>query len=73
MLTKIMQPICEKSFRSWLLTNGKFNKLYYEMGEPVPFDVTLRDGIQSLPREHQDTFTLLEKINLYHSKPTNQI
>jgi len=65
MLTKIMQPICGKSFRSWLLSNPKFNKFYYEMGEPLPFDVTLRDGLQGLTKDEQNEFTTNKKVEIY--------
>jgi len=53
-------------FRQLCLKNPKFHNFYNMLGSPTPFDVTLRDGLQSLPREQQETFTLVEKINLYH-------
>jgi isopropylmalate/homocitrate/citramalate synthase len=59
-------PKCALSFKKILNTNSDFSKFYYFLGEPKPFDVTLRDGLQSLPREHQDKFTIVEKLNLYH-------
>lgn len=65
MLTKKMYPTCGKTFRSWRLLNPKFNKFYYEMGEPVPFDVTLRDGLQSLSKEEQTEFTTNKKFEIY--------
>jgi isopropylmalate/homocitrate/citramalate synthase len=66
MLARKLYPKCALDFKKFLYVNPNYSKFYYMLGEPKPFDVTLRDGIQSLPREHQDTFTLLEKINLYH-------
>ena len=54
----------------------KFNTIYNELGRPQPFDVTLRDGLQSLSKEEQKLYTLekkkeiYEKINLIY-KPKN--
>lgn len=66
MLTKKIYPKCALTFKKILNTNSDFSKFYYFLGEPKPFDVTLRDGLQSLPREHQEKFTIVEKLNLYH-------
>jgi isopropylmalate/homocitrate/citramalate synthase len=76
MLTKTMQPICATSFRRWILSNSNFNKLYCEMGEPLPFDVTLRDGLQALSKDEQNEFTTNKKLEIYkhiilRHKPTN--
>jgi isopropylmalate/homocitrate/citramalate synthase len=76
MLTKIMKPICAKSFRTWLLSNPKYKKFYYELEEPVLFDVTLRDGLQSLTKDEQNEFTTNKKLEIYKEivlryKPTN--
>jgi isopropylmalate/homocitrate/citramalate synthase len=65
MLTKIMQPMCATSFRRWILSNPKFNKFYCEMGEPSPFDVTLRDGLQGLSKDEQNEFTTNKKLEIY--------
>jgi len=56
-----MQPICAKSFRIWLLSNPKFSKFYYQMEEPVLFDVTLRDGLQALSKDEQNEYTTNKK------------
>jgi isopropylmalate/homocitrate/citramalate synthase len=52
-----------------------YEKIYNQLGSPKPFDVTLRDGLQSLSKEEQKIYTLekkkelYEKINLiYHPK-----
>ena len=58
-----MQPICATSFRRWLLSNPKLNKFYYEIGEPLPFDVTLRDGLQAISKDEQNEFTTKKKLN----------
>ena len=62
MFTKNMYPKCASTFRSWYLSNPTFQKIYYELGKPVPFDVTLRDGLQSLTKEDQNAFTTRRKI-----------
>jgi isopropylmalate/homocitrate/citramalate synthase len=71
MLARKIYPKCALDFNKILYTNSDFRKFYYMLGEPKPFDVTLRDGLQSLPREYQDNFTLLEKLNLYHNVKFN--
>jgi isopropylmalate/homocitrate/citramalate synthase len=43
---------------------------------PILFDVSLRDGLQGLPKEEQDKITIKEKVDIYHNilfnyKPTN--
>ena len=71
MLARKIYPKHALDFKKILYTNSDFSKFYYMLGEPKPFDVTLRDGLQSLPREQQDKFTLLEKLNLYHNVKFN--
>ena len=66
MLVKKIYPKCALTFKKVLNTNSDFCKFYYFLGEPKPFDVTLRDGLQSLSIEEQEKYTLKEKINLYH-------
>ena len=58
MLTKIKYPRCATSFRNWCLSNYKYEKIYYEIGEPAAFDVTLRDGLQSLSHDKQVEFKI---------------
>ena len=76
MLAKKIYPICATSFRNWYLSNPLFYKMYCEIGKPSPFDVTLRDGIQSLTKEAQNDFTTEVKVEMYRDiisrhKPTN--
>ena len=66
MLSRKIYPKCALSFNKIICADPEFSKFYYMIGQPKPFDVTLRDGLQSLSREQQQNFTLLEKINLYH-------
>jgi hypothetical protein len=65
MLAKKIYPSCATSFRKWYLSNPNFYKKYCELGKPIPFDVTLRDGLQSLSKEEQNTFTTYKKIENY--------
>jgi isopropylmalate/homocitrate/citramalate synthase len=44
-----------------------FNYIYELIGSPKPFDVTLRDGLQSLTKEQQQNFDLKAKTDLYRS------
>jgi isopropylmalate/homocitrate/citramalate synthase len=71
-----MYPKCAQSFRIWVSKNNKFFKIYNELGKPVPFDVTLRDGLQGLDKESQYNFSMVDKMNLYYDiffnyKPKN--
>jgi hypothetical protein len=58
-------PRCTKSFEIWCSFNPKYNNFYKKIGSPLPFDVTLRDGLQALPRDVQDKYKTSEKLNLY--------
>jgi hypothetical protein len=69
-------PKTLKCFYDFLKTNTKYENLYVKLGCPSTFDVTLRDGIQSLSLEKQKEMNLDEKKNIYHSiyynhKPKN--
>jgi isopropylmalate/homocitrate/citramalate synthase len=65
MLTN-MYPKCAQSFKKWYLSSYKFGKMYNDLGKPKPFDVTLRDGLQALSKEEQNTFTSYDKLVLYN-------
>jgi len=62
-----MYPKCAQSFKKWYSSRYKFGKLYNDLGKPTPFDVTLRDGLQSLSKEEQSTFTTYNKLALYNT------
>lgn len=66
MLVRKIYPKCALDFKQIINTNSDFSKFYYFLGEPTPFDVTLRDGLQTLSIEEQKKYTFKEKINLYH-------
>jgi isopropylmalate/homocitrate/citramalate synthase len=53
------------SFTKLDLLNKKEVMLYNKLGSPKPFDVTLRDGLQSLSKENQKLYTLEKKKEIY--------
>jgi hypothetical protein len=65
-MIKQVYPKCAQTFKQWYLSNMNYNILHFYLGIPRPFDVTLRDGLQALSKSEQDSFTLRDKINLYH-------
>ena len=42
-----MTITCAKTFGSWLKSNPAYTTIYKSLGSPRPFDVSLRDGLQS--------------------------
>jgi hydroxymethylglutaryl-CoA lyase len=59
-----MSASCAKSFSLWLKSNSKYTQIYQKLGSPKPFDVSLRDGLQS-SKEHIDT---IQKFSLFVKK-----
>ena len=56
-----------KQFFALRDSDAKFNKYYYKIGSPMPFDVTLRDGIQAIKSEEEIAlFNLDYKKKIYH-------
>lgn len=55
-----------KVFIDNCLNNSMFIHFYNLIGRPKPFDVTLRDGLQSLSNEEQKSFTTKNKIEIYN-------
>lgn len=60
-------PITFKCFLDFLKTDKKYENLYNKLGCPSAFDVTLRDGLQSLSIEKQKSIDFITKKNLYHT------
>ena len=60
-------PKCANTFRQWVKSRPQYVKIYSELGSPKPFDVSLRDGIQALTKEQQESYTLNYKKELYDS------
>jgi hypothetical protein len=65
MSLKKIYPTCFKDFSHWILSKPIYNDFYQSLGQPKPFDVTLRDGLQGLTKEEQKDYTFEKKINLY--------
>ena len=59
-------PHCANGFKIWCNMNPKYYKIYKKLGSPQPFDVSLRDGLQSLPKEEQINYSFNKKTELYH-------
>lgn len=64
---KSIYPKCANSFKLWVNTNKNYKKFFKSLGDPVIFDVSLRDGLQSLSKEEQNSITTYDKINLYYN------
>lgn len=62
----MIYPTCRNSFRQWCNSNKKYKNLYNKIGKPIPFDVTLRDGLQGLSKTDQKTINSIDKIILYY-------
>lgn len=62
----IIYPSCRNTFRQWCSSNGKYQKIYNKIGNPIPFDVTLRDGLQGLSKADQESIKAIDKITLYY-------
>ena len=60
-------PNCYHSFMNWCNQKPKWANLYYHLGSPKPFDVTLRDGLQGLDLKKQQKYTLNKKLDLYYN------
>lgn len=69
---KKIYPVSFKEFSQWILTKPIYNKFYYNLGEPKPFDVTLRDGLQALPQSEHSNYTTNKKFEIYKDLMVNQ-
>jgi hypothetical protein len=77
----IIYPSCAQSFQYFIKSYGEtdkrfINKYVTKLLKVRPFDVTLRDSLQSLPIETQLTMNSETKVNLYYTiqqkyKPIN--
>lgn len=73
MLSKFVIPNSISRFEKCVLSNKNknINNLYLKL-KPNLFDVSLRDGLQSLNKEQQEKFSLFEKKLLFHNIVLNQ-
>lgn len=65
-----------KSFSQFLAADSAYRTIYKQIGCPRPFDITLRDGLQSLSKEEAAHITFAKKLDLYNKinrtfKPSN--
>lgn len=58
-------PKCIHSLNKWLQECGKRQELYHKIS-PQLFDVTLRDGLQTISKEMEHLWTTQEKKTMYH-------
>lgn len=65
MSIKKIYPVCFKEFRQWILLKPLYSDFYWNLGEPKPFDVTLRDGLQALTITEQAKYTTEKKMEIY--------
>ena len=62
----IIYPKCYKTFTQWCETDIYRKNIYNFIGKPKPFDVSLRDGLQSLPKDISQSFDFSKKVELYN-------
>ena len=55
------------TFMKWCNTNIKYVEIYNSMRRPRPFDVSLRDGLQSIPKLQQINYSFKDKIKLLNN------
>lgn len=64
-------PRCINSFNKWINDYPEYYRIYKQIGSPSAFDVSLRDGIQGLPKmSFEEKITMFNQIYKYH-KPKN--
>ena len=66
-MKKFIYPTCSKTFKNWVNSNPKYLDKYANLGFPKLFDVTLKDGIQSLSLEEQYQFNINTKKDMLKS------
>lgn len=65
-MLKKSYPKCYNSFMKWCESNKNYANYYVKLGQPTTFDVSLRDGLQTLKNEEIDKYTLSYKRRLYY-------
>ena len=68
-----MYPKCMTTFKQWYKSHPKYEQNYVLLGKPTPFDVSLRDGIQTIQPTNIGT---IDKLKIYNEikqlhNPTN--
>jgi hydroxymethylglutaryl-CoA lyase len=67
MSKKNIYPLCAETFKKWSLSNEKYTNILLNLGILELFDVTLRDGLQSLTVEEQLSITTNDKLKMYNN------
>ena len=65
-MVKQLYPTCYKSFNKWISSNKNYQNVY-ELVKPRIFDVSLRDGLQSIKKEEQEKYSTKIKTELYNN------
>ena len=64
-MSQIIYPVCDTTFKKWLNDNYNYFKFYKSLN-PRIFDVSLRDGLQSIIKEEQIKYSTDVKIQIYY-------
>jgi hypothetical protein len=59
-------PKCHNTFIKWCNSNKSYMNYYKQIGNPRPFDVSLRDGLQSLKTDEVEKYNCSFKKKLYY-------
>lgn len=65
-MKNIFYPKCSNSLKQWLQTNPIYMETYNNIN-PRIFDVTLRDGLQSVKKNDQFKYTTEVKLEMYNN------
>ena len=60
-MKKFIYPTCSKTFQKWVNSKPTYLEKYNHLGKPKLFDITLKDGLQSLSLEEQYQFNFNNK------------
>jgi hypothetical protein len=60
-MKKFIYPTCSKTFKKWVISKPTYLEKYINLGKPRLFDITLKDGLQSLSLEEQYQFNTNKK------------
>ena len=64
-MKRIIYPNCQNSFKKWLYSNKNYLELYNSIN-PRIFDVTLRDGLQSIKEDEYNKYSTDIKLQIYN-------
>ena len=60
-MKKFIYPTCSKTFQKWVNSKPSYLEKFIHLGKPKLFDITLKDGLQSLSLEEQHQFKINDK------------